>query len=67
MRVDVVTAIMAEKDETRLLSDVLAGVPELARPGEIGNGRSRGSDATSTGRGSTYLAASIKRDVPGIP
>ncbi|MDO9713630.1 hypothetical protein [Paracraurococcus lichenis] len=68
MRVEVADAVMGEPDETRLPSDVIAEVEPLAKHGEIGNGRSRGSDTTSTaiGRGADYLAARIKRDRPDI-
>ena len=43
--------------------------PQAApRPGEIGNGRGRGDNITSTGRGTNadYLAARIARDRPDI-
>jgi hypothetical protein len=38
----------------------------IAGHGEVGNGRSRGSITTSTGRGADYLAGRIKRDRPDI-
>jgi hypothetical protein len=42
------------------------GVAALAEPGEIGNGRGRGNNVTSTDRGNSagYLVAKIKRDAP---
>lgn len=76
MRVDVVEAIIAEQDETRLLSDVIKDVPPLPKQeygiGKAGPGRGKKTGADGTcfpSRGSNsvdYLAARIKRDHPDI-
>jgi hypothetical protein len=46
----------------------MIAAPEMPEWGEVGNGRSRGDDVTSTDRGnsSSYLAARLKRDHPAI-
>jgi len=53
---------------TYLVARLKRDAPVLAPHGEIGNGRSRGSDTTSTsiGRGTKYLASRLKRDAPEI-
>jgi len=75
MRVEVANAVLAEKDQTRLLSDVVASVPKLpeamphAERGRMGGrGKKAGSVRTSLSRGenSGYLAARLKRDAPDI-
>jgi len=63
---DAIDQIIAERKSAQAAA---ASAKVLARPGEIGNGRSRGADSTPIQRGSTdaeYLAARIKRDRPDI-
>lgn len=74
MRVDVVNAIMSEKDETRLLKDVIDSVPDLPQQeygaGKAGPGRGKKTaddvSRLSHGNSTDYLAARIKRDHPEI-
>lgn len=70
MRVEVANAVLAEKDQSRLLSDVVANVPVLAKHGANQHGEGGGVHNTSSiQRGSTnasYLAARLKRDAPEI-
>jgi len=42
------------------------GARPLAKHGEIGNGRSRGSDRNLSGRGTAYWTARIARDRPDV-
>ena len=59
MRVDVVAAIMAETPDRKLLRDVVAAVPPLAKHG--GDRSEQDSDITSSiGRGAAYLIARLK-------
>src|SRR4051812_29948365 len=55
-------------EAARSVKERMAEAPELADHGEIGRGRNRGDNVTSTERGNTadYLAARIKRDRPDI-
>ena len=62
-----VDALLAEQDEGRLLSEFLASVPDQAKRGEVGRGRSRCDKLTSKrGTAPDYLAARLKRDRPDI-
>jgi hypothetical protein len=45
---------------------IRAALGELAKPGEIGKGRDRGSNATSNDRGQTYAIKRLKRDRPDL-
>src|SRR5277367_6802522 len=66
---DVVGAIMQEPDSRRLLGEVIAGVPMLAKHGEIGGGHteSRVDNIKSAGGTSAiYQIARLKRDRPDI-
>jgi hypothetical protein len=57
------------KQNKRTAQEQAAHPAELARHGEVGNGRSRGAVITSTKRGETsaeYLTARIARDHPDI-
>ena len=49
-------------------AQTMAAAPVMPKHGEVGNGRSRADDVTSTDRGnsSSYLAARLKRDHPEI-
>lgn len=65
---EVAEAILREQNGKRLIGEVVQEARELAKHGEIGNGRSRGV-ATPLTRGTgnaAYLTARIKRDAPEI-
>jgi antitoxin (DNA-binding transcriptional repressor) of toxin-antitoxin stability system len=64
---EIVMRLKAGEKVSLTPAETMARVKPLAKHGEVGNGRSRDSDATSTvGRGTDYLAARIKRDHPEI-
>ena len=52
--------------DPQLVRKMQLSVPAIPAHGEIGNGRSRGSATTSTGRGTAYLAARLQRDRPDL-
>jgi hypothetical protein len=68
MQVEVVEAILAERNPERLLSDVINSVPVLRKHGRPSKDQEKDSDATfpPIGRGVDYLAARLKRDAPDI-
>jgi hypothetical protein len=72
MRMEVVDAIVTERDEKRLLKDVVASVPEpmthseAGRLGGRGNKKAAGDAKGFNGTNVSYLAARLKRDQPDI-
>jgi hypothetical protein len=71
MRVDVANAIVAEKDMSRLLKDVIDSVPTLNPNGtnqhtDIERGFDIIKPSSKGGTSAEYLAARIKRDAPEI-
>ena len=65
---DFIKAVTGRTDaEVRRVLVERAKANPLAEHGEVGNGRGRDSDATSTGRGSEYLLARLARDADKCP
>ena len=66
MRVEVVAAIMAERDGRRLLGDVIASVPPLGKHGGDRKGEQGSHRTLKRGETSSYLAQRLNRDRPDI-
>jgi hypothetical protein len=67
MGAEIVDAILAEKDTSRTLKDVMDGVPDLAKRGRPIKGAEKGSVRTlKRGDNAEYQLARIKRDAPHV-